>query len=129
MCIINEYIRYIICNISLQITHVSNTENSIPVIYTVRYYTNCYSSLYMNNKEIRPIDKINLTKEAIITENRYNREMTEYRTGLKLSMFAGNDVEEWVDNVRDCIEEIKYEYRASFIRQHIGESALISTCT
>ena len=50
----------------------------------------------MNNKEIRPIDKINLiryTKESIITENKYRREMTKYRTELKLSMFAGNDVE------------------------------------
>ena len=42
--------------------------------------------------------------------------MTDYRTELKLSTFAGNDVEEWV---RDCIEDIKDEYRESFLRQHL----------
>ena len=42
----------------------------------------------MNNKEIRPVDNINLTKEEIITNNKYKREMTEYRNELKLSMFA-----------------------------------------
>ena len=44
--------------------------------------------------------------------------MTEYRAELILSMFSGNDVEEWVEKARDCIEEIKDEHRASFIRQH-----------
>ena len=45
--------------------------------------------------------------------------MTEYRAELKISMFSGNDVEEWVEKARACIEEIKDEHRASFIRQHL----------
>ena len=73
----------------------------------------------MNNKEIRPVDNINLTKESIITENKYKREMVEYRTELKLSMFAGNYVKEWVEKARDCIEEIKDEHRARLLRQHL----------
>ena len=73
----------------------------------------------MNNKEIRPVDKINLTKESIIIENKYKREMAEYRTELKQRMFAGNDVEEWVEKARDCIEAIKDEHKASFVRQHL----------
>ena len=34
-------------------------------------------------------------------------------------MFLGNDVEEWVEKARYCIEEIKDEYIAIFIRQHL----------
>ena len=78
------------------------------------HYTNCYSWLYMNNKEIRPVDNIKLKEESIIPDNTYTREMTEYRAELKLSMFSRNDVEEWVEKARDCIEEIKDEHRASF---------------
>ena len=37
----------------------------------------------MNNKEIRPVDTINLTKESIITDK---REIAEYRTELKMSV-------------------------------------------
>ena len=73
----------------------------------------------MNNKEIRPVDNIKLKEESIIPDNTYKREMTEYRAELKLSMFSGNDVEEWVEKARDCIEDIKYEHRTSFIRQHL----------
>ena len=38
-------------------------------------------------------------------------------------MFAGNGGEEWVEKARDCIEEIKDEHRASFIRQHLQGKA------
>ena len=73
----------------------------------------------MNNKEIRPVDNIKPKEESIIPDNTYKREMTEYRAELKLSMFSGNDVEEWVEKARDCIEDIKDEHRASFICQHL----------
>ena len=73
----------------------------------------------MNNKEIRPADNIKLKEESIIPDNTYKRKITEYRAELKLSMFSGNDVEEWVEKARDSIEEIKDEHRASFIRQHL----------
>ena len=67
----------------------------------------------MNNKEIRPVDNIKLKEESIIPDNTYKREMTEYRAELKQSMISGNDVEEWVEKARDCIEKIKDEHIAA----------------